>query len=710
MDTPNPTPEGTAQAPEHEVSVEAIRAQLARVTASEAFANAPVLRRFLQHLVDQALAGKADDLKEYALGTDVFDRGGSFDPRVDTIVRVQARRLRSKLQDYYRTEGGSDAILIELPKGHYVPRFRGAVPVAAGQESASAGRRRSRSQWIGLVAGIALGAALTTVLSSLISGRETRDAGAVEVISDPLPPIGEFGRVVVAPFENRTGDPSLDVLGHQAAERVMAALAGVPGLLVTSRPSAKTADAGAALVVSGTYLLYGPRLELHGWIQYPGSGRLLYGGAPIFGRRADPEVALKALQQQVAGAVAAHFDDFFGGLNVISTPPTLDAYLAYRAGLEIFESDYTRALNLLYESRAAAPRFLPSSLVIYFALGNLGQADAARNILLEMEESARSSGERLLVEFLRAASTGRRTEAVRSLRHLEQLVPDSLVVNHNLVQQFLLTNQPLAAVDAYNRRRMNVQTFRHSIGVYRHNLVIQALHLLGAYERELEQIKLARQHAPATLAFWEAEIRTLAAVNRLAEIGPTIDRSLLIAPTGHTRDTHGDLLEHAALELRAHGHREESIRVAGRAVQWYRERRPNGDSPQAHHHGLARALYLAGSWAEAHDHYAALALLHPRDPHYKGALARVAARQGDAARAKAIADELESQYEGIQPGIIPYLRASVAAILGDREHAVSLLRDAFTQGMPYGMHIHNDPDFESLSGFAPFVELTRPTG
>jgi hypothetical protein len=709
VDTPNPTPEGTAQAPAHEVSAEAIRAQLARVTASEAFANAPVLRRFLQHLVDQALAGKADDLKEYALGTDVFDRGGSFDPRVDTIVRVQARRLRSKLQDYYRTEGGSDALLIELPKGHYVPRFRGAG-LAATQESSSAGRRRSKSQWVGLAAGIALGAALTTVLSSLISGRETRDAGAVEVISDPLPPIGEFGRVVVAPFENRSDDPSLDVLGHQAAERVMTALAGVPGLLVTPQRLASSADAGATLVVSGTYLLYGPRLELHGWIQHPANGRLLFGGAPIFGRRDDPEAALQALQQQVAGAVAAHFDDFFGGLTVISTPPTLDAYLAYRAGLEIFESDYTRALNLLYESRAAAPRFLPPLLVIYFAQLNLGQRDAARAILQEMDESARSSGERLLVEFLHAAATGRRTEAVRSLRHLEQLAPDSLVVNHNLVQQFLLTNQPLAAVDAYNSRRMNVRTFRHSIGVYRHNLVIQALHLLGAYERELEQVKLARQHAPATLSFWEAEIRSLAAVNRLSEIGPTIDRSLLIAPMGRTSDTHGDLLEHAALELRVHGHREASMRTADRAVRWYRERRTSNASPQAHHHGLARALYLAGSWVEAHDQYTALALLHPRDPHYKGALARVAARQGDAARAKAIADELESQYEGIQPGIIPYLRASVAAILGDREHAVSLLRDAFTQGMPYGMHIHNDPDFESLAGFAPFIELTRPTG
>ena len=105
-------------------SAESIKAQLVRVVASRTFAHAAVLRRFIEHIVDSALDGKTDELKEYALGVDVFGRGQSFDPRVDTIVRVQARRLRAKLDEYYRIEGSGDPVLIELPKGCYVPEFR----------------------------------------------------------------------------------------------------------------------------------------------------------------------------------------------------------------------------------------------------------------------------------------------------------------------------------------------------------------------------------------------------------------------------------------------------------------------------------------------------------------------------------------------------------------------------------------------------------
>src|SRR5665213_1538221 len=62
-------------------------------------------------------------LKEYLIGLEVFNRQESFDPRVDSIVRVEARRLRAKLDEYYQTEGRDDEILIELRKGSYIPLF-----------------------------------------------------------------------------------------------------------------------------------------------------------------------------------------------------------------------------------------------------------------------------------------------------------------------------------------------------------------------------------------------------------------------------------------------------------------------------------------------------------------------------------------------------------------------------------------------------------
>jgi predicted ATPase len=113
-----------------------VRSQLASVLSSRTFANAPSLSRLLQHIVEQAVEGHADRLKEYAIGVDVFRRGPTFDPRTETIVRVQARRLRDKLEKYYATEGRADPVLIELGKGHYVPTFHARVtpPVHPSRE------------------------------------------------------------------------------------------------------------------------------------------------------------------------------------------------------------------------------------------------------------------------------------------------------------------------------------------------------------------------------------------------------------------------------------------------------------------------------------------------------------------------------------------------------------------------------------------------
>ena len=80
----------------------AVRAELTRVLGSRCFSNAPSLSRFLTHIVDRTLEGKAGELKEYSLGVDVFGRGEQFDAKLDTIVRVQARRLRQKLEEYYQ--------------------------------------------------------------------------------------------------------------------------------------------------------------------------------------------------------------------------------------------------------------------------------------------------------------------------------------------------------------------------------------------------------------------------------------------------------------------------------------------------------------------------------------------------------------------------------------------------------------------------------
>lgn len=106
-----------------QISPEAVRTQTERILASRAFARSPRISRFLTFVIEQTLKGQEDKLKEYLLGVEVFSRQESFDPRIDSIVRVEARRLRYKLEKYYETEGQDDGIYIQFRKGCYVPTF-----------------------------------------------------------------------------------------------------------------------------------------------------------------------------------------------------------------------------------------------------------------------------------------------------------------------------------------------------------------------------------------------------------------------------------------------------------------------------------------------------------------------------------------------------------------------------------------------------------
>jgi len=92
------------------------------------------LKAFLRFVVDREIEGQESQLKEYVIATEVFGRGKGFDSRIDSVVRVQAGRLRTKLQEYYATEGKEDEIVIDLPKGQYTPVFS-IAPKANGHSA-----------------------------------------------------------------------------------------------------------------------------------------------------------------------------------------------------------------------------------------------------------------------------------------------------------------------------------------------------------------------------------------------------------------------------------------------------------------------------------------------------------------------------------------------------------------------------------------------
>lgn len=104
------------------------RAELAVVLASGSFSRAPTLAHLLAYLCDKLFSGETAQIKEYSVGVEVFHRGPNFDQDTDSIVRVEANRLRRRLAEYYEKEGAEDKLRITIPLGQYVPRFESHAP------------------------------------------------------------------------------------------------------------------------------------------------------------------------------------------------------------------------------------------------------------------------------------------------------------------------------------------------------------------------------------------------------------------------------------------------------------------------------------------------------------------------------------------------------------------------------------------------------
>lgn len=132
------------------ISQEAIREELSRILQSSIFVQSDRLGRFLRYTVETTLAGDAETLKEYVIGTEVYRRKPPYHPSVDSIVRSEARRLRSKLKEYYESEGRNDAVFIYYRPGSYVPAFRRRD----SQEGSSLATNRALGEFLaeGLVA------------------------------------------------------------------------------------------------------------------------------------------------------------------------------------------------------------------------------------------------------------------------------------------------------------------------------------------------------------------------------------------------------------------------------------------------------------------------------------------------------------------------------------------------------------------------------
>jgi hypothetical protein len=182
--------------------------------------------------------------------------------------------------------------------------------------------------------------------------------------------------------------------------------------------------------------------------------------------------------------------------------------------------------------------------------------------------------------------------------------------------------------------------------------------------------------------------------------------------------TVGDLISIAAAELRAHGFREQSLDMANRAVTWYRSISSETMSGSRYREGLAAAYYAAERWEEASTLFEGLVQGRVERVDNSAQLDQMilwgfvgvlAARDGDRATAMNISQQLAS-VSGYTMGWNTYLRACIAAQLGEKNAAVELLRRAFAAGKQMSLKIHRNIDLEPLWNDPEFQELIEPKG
>ncbi len=259
-------------------AAEDVRAQLEILLASPDLDAPARARRFLRYVVEETLAGRAERIKAYAIGTEVFERNADFDAQGDPVVRIEAGRLRRALERYYLSGGILDPVVITIPKGGYVPHFAWrTAPVAdAGSGPASmspvppADLPRRLTPWL-VAASVAV--AFPALLGGLALWTPWRD-GAPHRSQAPAAFSPGGPTLVVLPFESM-GEPSAKTYADGLTEEVLSQFARFKEITVLGRetsrsilPGTDTArirrDLGVRYVLEGSVRAAAQRLRITG--------------------------------------------------------------------------------------------------------------------------------------------------------------------------------------------------------------------------------------------------------------------------------------------------------------------------------------------------------------------------------------------------------------------------------------------------------------
>jgi class 3 adenylate cyclase/tetratricopeptide (TPR) repeat protein/TolB-like protein len=531
-------------------------------------------------------------------------------------------------------------------------------------------------------------------------------------------------RIVVAIFENRTGDPGLDDLGKMVCDWITQGLSRneeievVPSTTViqisgmlTDPISGKRQNSYlkqlaeetlAQIIVSGSYYIQNKSLQFQAEVKSATDGKLIY-SMPLVSESMDQSMELiEKVSNEIVGGLAYHFQ--LQEIQFVSKPPSREAYSEFMTGLEYFGEDNEKAIYHLLKSVEFDSLFIQPMYFLASSFAGLGEYIKADSILgiIDRSRTRLTPFERYMLDFNIAYIKGNYVECLHFLKLAENISPGDRQVNYAIGLVALRLNKPGTTVETFAKIDYPyVKYSNYLMGAWRLSLLCNAFHLLGDYNNELAESRRGQQYFPDKIWFYISEARALAALGKTDEIEKVIAKFRSISSKSGTE---GDVIMATALELRAHGHHHEAENYTSMAVEWFRNHSTALNSIE----DLATALYLAGNYKEAQPIFEQLASEYPDHPEYTGYLGVLAARRGDRDEAIKISEKLKQIDRPFLFGQQTYWRSRIAALLGEPEKAVNLLNESFAQGNRFGTYIHTTIDFESMHDFEPFMELMRP--
>jgi tetratricopeptide (TPR) repeat protein/TolB-like protein len=592
-------------------------------------------------------------------------------------------------------------------------QFREALTGAAGEAPASmsptAARGEHRLLWM------VAGAATLSIVAAAVAFLPHRTSSL-----DPK-------RVLVARFENRTGDSTLGAVADIATDYIARGLAatrlmhdvfdaramslesgeGIQSGAAAGRELAR--KVGAGTVLSGSYYLEDDSLHFEAQLLEALTGRMILSLEPAVGSVREKTRVVETLRQRVMAGFATVAGSGFETWTAASVPPTYEAYQEMLAGGKAsWQHDFAGAAVHYRRAAALDSSFTGAQTAAAMALKFHGECGAVDSIArrLEPHEALLPPADRGQLDYATASCRGDPAGALAASRAVLAVEPRSLQFTVLLAVAAVEELRPREALEVLRRvdpERAGLKGPPYDVYM---DWLAMTYHMLGDHRRELETARAAGR-AEAHMAVDEAV--ALAALGRT----PEAERLAVgFLPDHYSGDElwSAEMAECVALELRAHGHPEAARRVLDRVIAWFRSGGAaavsTGDSfPCIWHH--FNAFYHAGRWDEARQSYERALAADTGSIKAHAALGALAARRGDRVEVSRMEAWLRAR-----PGDAhaTYDQARIAALLGDRERAVELLRHAFEQGLNGRMYVHIDPDFEALRDYPPYRELIRPKG